>query len=104
MRRVILSFGVLLGAVLAGRASDVESGPEKGSKTPALRVYDATGENKDKTVDYADLRKTWPTAFLFVAADRFSRPMNRFMKTLDGKVEKELEDVYLVAVWLTEDE
>jgi hypothetical protein len=104
MRRLILALGVLLGAVLAGQASDVESGPEKGSKTPALRVYDATGESKDKTVDYADLRKDKPTAYLFVAADRFSRPMNRFMKTLDGKVEKELEDVYLVAVWLTEDE
>jgi hypothetical protein len=104
MKRLFLSLSVLLGAVLAGRASDVESGPDKGSKTPALKVYDATGENKEKSVDYAALRKGKPTAYLFVAADRFSRPMNRFMKGLDGKVEKELEGVYLVAVWLTEDE
>jgi hypothetical protein len=104
MTRVLLCVGLLLGAFPAARASDVESGPEKGSKVPALKVYDATGENKEKTVDYARLRKDKPTVYLFVAADKFSRPMNRFMKTLDGKVEKELEDVYLVAVWLTDDE
>jgi hypothetical protein len=104
MVRAIVLIVLLLASVPGVRGSDVESGPEKGSKVPALKVYDATGENKEKTVDYAGLRKDKPTVYLFVAADRFSRPMNRFMKTLDTKVEKELADVYLVAVWLTDDE
>jgi hypothetical protein len=103
MMRLVLALGLLL-TVLPVRASDVESGPEKGAKVPALKVYDATGDNKEKSVDYAGLRKDKPTVYLFVAADKFSRPMNRFMKTLDGKVEKEFEDVYVVAVWLTDDE
>jgi hypothetical protein len=38
-----------------------------------------------------------------VAADRFSRPMNRFMKKLDESVAKDFKDVYVVAVWLTDD-
>jgi hypothetical protein len=82
----------------------VESGPEKGARVPALKVYDATGENSEKSVDYASLRKSKPTVYLFVAADKFSRPMNRFMKTLDGKVANDFDDVYVVAVWLTDDE
>jgi hypothetical protein len=101
--RVLLSMGSLL-AALPAWASDVDSGPKKGDRVPALKVYDATGENKEKSVDYAGLRKDKPTVFLFVAADRFSRPMNRFMKTLDTKVEAGLEDVYIVAVWLTDNE
>jgi hypothetical protein len=103
MPRLVLSLGLLLVA-LPARASDVESGPEKGAKVPALKVYDATGENREKSVDYAGLRKDKPTVYLFVAADKFDRPMNRFMKTLDGKVEKDFEDVYVVAVWLTDNE
>src|SRR5262249_22313271 len=41
--------------------------------------------------------------YLFVAADRFSRPMNRFMKKLDEAVARDFKDVYGVAVWLTDD-
>jgi hypothetical protein len=74
-----------------------------------LKVYDATGENKEKTVDYAGLRKDKPTVYLFIGADteprgKFDRPMNKFMKTLDTQVEKELDDVYMVAVWLSDTE
>jgi hypothetical protein len=85
-------------------AWDVESGPEKGARVPALKVYDCTGQKKDKMVDYAGLRKDKVTVYLFVAADKFSRPMNRFMKKLDEKVEEGFKDVYVVAVWLTDDE
>jgi hypothetical protein len=103
MKQLFVGVGLLVVALPAW-GSDVESGPEKGAKVPALKVYDATGENKEKTVDYAALRKDKPTVYLFVAADKFDRPMNRFMKTLDGKVEKDFEDVSVVAVWLTENE
>src|SRR4051812_4301053 len=104
MMRLFLSLGVLLAVVPAGRASDVESGPNEGSEVPALKVYDATGENKEKSVDYAGLRKGKPTVYLFVGEGKFGRPMFRFLKTLDESMTKDLEDVYGVAVWLTEDE
>jgi hypothetical protein len=104
MMRLLLSLGVLMATVQTGWASDVDSGPKKGSKVPALKVYDATGENKGKTVDYAGLRKDTPTVYLFVGEGKFTRPMFRFMKTLDEAIKKELDDVYGVAVWLTDDE
>jgi hypothetical protein len=84
-------------------AQDVSSGPNKNAKVPALKVFDSTGLNKDKEVDYAAERKDKPTIYLFVRADKFDRPMNRFMKGLDSEVKKESEDAYIVAVWLTDD-
>jgi hypothetical protein len=83
--------------------SDVESGPEKDAKVPALKVYACTGDDKEKTLDLAGARKDKPTIYLLIAADKFDRPMNRFMKELDGKL-ADYEDVHAVAVWLTEDE
>jgi hypothetical protein len=94
---------LLVGITAPAVAQDVESGPEKGGKVPALKVYDATGEHKDKEVDYAGERKDKPTVYFLIAADKFDRPMNRFMKTLDQKINKDYEGVYGVAVWLTSD-
>ena len=84
-------------------AQDVVSGPEKGKKAPALKVFDATGANKDKEIDYAAERKDKPTIFLIVQADKWDRPMARFLRKLDEAVIKESADAYVVAVWLTDD-
>jgi hypothetical protein len=84
-------------------AQDIASGPEKGKAVPALKVYDATGDHKDKDIDYVADRKDKPTIYLLIRADKFDRPMNRFMKTLDDTIVKDFKDVYVVAVWLTED-
>jgi hypothetical protein len=81
----------------------VPSGPEKGAAVPALKVFDATGAHQGKEVDYAADRKDMPTVYLFINAEKFDRPMNRFMKALDGAVKKEFDDAYVVAVWLTGD-
>ena len=99
---VLLALSLALSAAPA-RAQDVSSGPEKGAKVPELKVFDATGSHKDKDVDYAGERKDKPTVYLFVNAEKFDRPMNRFMKTLDGVVKKDFEGAYVVAVWLTGD-
>jgi hypothetical protein len=82
-------------------AEEIKSGPDKGDKVPELRVYDATGEHKGKEVDYAAERKDKPTIYVFVQAEKWSRPMNRFLKTLDEAVHKDGE-ASIVAVWLTE--
>jgi len=103
--RILLAAGVVLaGSLLAAFAQDVESGPKVGDKVAGLKVYDATGENKDKTVDYAALRRDKATVYLFVGEGKWDRPVFRFVKGLDEAVNKELEGVYCVAVWPTDDE
>jgi hypothetical protein len=98
----LLAFVSLLLPVLT-QAQDVVTGPEKGAKVPALKVFDATGAHQGQEADYTADRKDKPTVYLFVNAEKFDRPMNRFMKTLDGAIVKDFEGVYVVAVWLTKD-
>ncbi len=94
----------LIVAMLAGFAplarAEVESGPKIGAKIPALKVFAVTGDPSDKEVDYAGLRKDKPTIYVFVAADKFSRPMHRYLKTLDEKIG---DDALVVAIWLNDD-
>ncbi|MGL4549614.1 MAG: hypothetical protein ACRC33_00390 [Gemmataceae bacterium] len=92
---------LLLVAVGAG---DVESGPEKGAKVPELKAYVVTGDDADKTVEFAAARKDKVTVFLVVGEGKFDRPMNRFIKTLDEKLGSDFEDVAGVAVFPTDDE
>ena len=103
MRALPVAFLAALAIAAPARAQDLASGPEKGAKVPALKVRDLTGLHKDKDVDYAAERKDKPTVYLFIQADKFSRPMARFMKEFDKLVQKDFEGAYVVAVWLTGD-
>lgn len=104
MRSRLTLFAVACAALTgAARIQDVASGPTKGEKVPGVKVFDATGPNKEKEVDYAAERKEKPTVYVLIAADKFDRPMARFLKTLDGMVKTDIADAYVVAVWLTED-
>ncbi len=80
--------------------ADVESGPKAGEKVGALKVHAVAGTIEDKEVDYAKERKDEPTVYLFVNAEKFSRPMNRFMKELDGKLGDATDKALSVAVWV----
>jgi hypothetical protein len=84
-------------------AQDVTSGPTKGEKAPPLKVYAATGPHEGKEVDYVKDRKDKPTVYVLIRSDKFSRPIARFMKKLDGTVTKDHKDASVVAVWLTDD-
>jgi hypothetical protein len=84
MRHLFVFVSVSLLMASSSQAQEVTTGPEKGATVPALKVFDATGAHKDKEVDYAADRAGKPTVYLFIDADKFDRPMNRFMKTLDG--------------------
>jgi hypothetical protein len=98
--------GILLMLTMAAasvRAQDVVSGPEKGKAVPALKVFDATGPHKDKEVDYAADRKEKPTVYVLVQADKWDRPMARFLKGLEKAIQEEANDAWVVAVWLTDD-
>jgi hypothetical protein len=88
------------GAVLH---ADPDSGPKAGDKVPALKATAAYGDDAGKELDLAALRKGKPTLYVFVRADKFDRPMFRFLKTLNDTLKKDHEDVRVVAVWLTED-
>jgi hypothetical protein len=97
------SVALVLLLPIAARGQEVSSGPAAGEKVPALKVFDATGMHQQKEVDYTAERKDKPTVYAFVPADKWDRPMARFLRKLDEAVMKEGEDVYVVAVWLTDD-
>ncbi len=82
------------------RGQDVPSGPEKGKAVPALKVFDATGPHAGKEVDCAADRKDKPTVYLFVQADKWDRPMARFVRKLDEVVQKDGGGASVVAVWV----
>lgn len=104
MLRAFFSLAALCFLAAPVRADDdLKSGPDKDKKVPALKVHDLTGENKGKEIDYAANRKDKVTVYLLLPADKFGRPMNTFMKTLDGKINDDFDGVYVVAVWLTDD-
>ena len=81
---------------------DVPSGPDRGKQVPPLKVFDATGPNKDKELDYVAERKQKPTIYLFIQADKWDRPMARFVRKLDEALQKADDDSVVVAVWLTD--
>ena len=96
--------GVILGLLLTtGLWAEPDSGPAAGSKLPPLKVLAAYGDDAGKEVDFADKRKDKPTVFVFVQADKWDRPMYRFLRTLDERLKKDRDDVQIVAVWLSDD-
>lgn len=96
---------LLCGLAVAGLAAgvawaDVESGPKAGEKVGELKAFGVVGKVEGKEADFAAERKDDPTVYLFVSAENFSRPMARFMRTLDGKLGEIDDKAAAVAVWL----
>jgi hypothetical protein len=90
-----------LGMIVVTGLADVDSGPEKGSTVAKFEVLNCTGDEAGKRVDPTKAGKEGLAVYLFVAADKFDRPMNRFFKGLDEKLS---DKVPAIAVWLTDDE
>lgn len=104
MRRAFSLVMVTLFAVTSYSArADVASGPGEGNALEKFKVAVVAGESSGKELDFVTERKDKPTVFVFVLADKFSRPMARFIKVLDDKLKAERTDVDIVAVWLTDD-
>ena len=87
----------------ASARADLESGPAKGEKAAALKVMAVTGDQENKELDYAAQRKDKPTIYVFIMADKWDRPVARYLKTLDEKLGKLGGESRVVAVWLTDD-
>jgi hypothetical protein len=88
--------------------AEVASGPAAGEAVPPLKVQAVVGMIEDKEVDYAAERKDKPTIYVFVKSKdggipEGGRPAGRYMKKLDEAVKQVSADVYIVAVWLTDD-
>ncbi len=89
--------------------ADPESGPKAGDKIEGFKALSVTGkEDKDKKeVDFPADRKDELTVYTFVNADNFkdtdaklSRPIHRFIRTLDGKLPAIGETVKGAAIWV----
>jgi hypothetical protein len=99
-RPVVLALcGVVLAAAMV-QGQNIVSGPDKDKPVPALKVFDGTGAHVGKEVDYAAERGQKPTAYLFIWADKWDRPMARFFRDLDQEAVKQGGDAAIVAVWL----
>ena len=83
--------------------AQTSSGPSTGSKIEPLKVFAVTGDNAGEEFDFAAKHAGKPAAFLFVQADKFDRPIGRFLKVLDQELSKDRSDVPAIAIWLTDD-
>ena len=103
MKNTLLAVGCTLVLVSGAVVAQTESGPKAGSKLEPLQVHVTTGDDANKKVDLTAEAKKKPTVFVFVQADKWDRPMARFLKELDKKISADRNDVTVAAVWLTDD-
>lgn len=89
---------------LSSIQADPASGPGVGQDLKSVKVFVATGDDSGKEKDFVKERKEQPTVFVFVPADKFTRPMARFLKKLDEKLESDRQDVQIIIIWLTDDQ
>lgn len=103
MRRLLfVALLSVLGFANVVRA-ELASGPGADKKLDPLKVFVATGDLAGKEVEFVAERKEKPTVYIVVPAEKFSRPMARFIKTLDEKLNTERTDIDIIVVWLTDD-
>jgi len=98
MRCTLVS--ILLFGCAGFATADVESGPKAGGVVSPLKVFAVTGAIEGKEVDYVKERKDEPTVYFFVNAEKFSRPMNKFMLAIDGKLADASDKAMGVIVWM----
>jgi len=103
MRQIHLLCVVVLLAFAGLVHAEIDSGPKAGEKVMPLKVHAVIGAVEDKEVDYVGERKGKPTVYLFVNAATFDRPIARYLRELDKAVGAIGKDVYVVAIWLSED-
>ena len=96
---------VLLSACPTVADAQVESGPLAGEVPKPFKASVAVGDKAETTVDCAAERAAKPTVYLFVPGERWTRPVARFLHTIDKALEtgEGAEGATAVAVWLTED-
>ncbi len=82
--------------------AQVESGPPSGAALESLKAYAVTGDGAGQVVNYTAQRKHRPTLYVFIQADKWDRPVARFLRALDRGI-ADRGDAQVIAVWLTRD-
>jgi hypothetical protein len=102
MKTVFFTAAFLL-LVASQACAQLNSGPDPGSDISPLRVAVITGENAGETLDVAQRRGVMPTIYIFIQADKWDRPLARFLRALDDDLRKDRSDVAVIVTWLTDD-
>jgi hypothetical protein len=97
---IVASVLVFLPSVVRAQTS---SGPSPGNRIEPLKAVVVVGDDVGQEVEFAAKREGKPTIYVFLQADKFDRPVARFLKTLDEELSKERGEAAIVAVWLTDD-
>src|SRR4051812_17491497 len=80
--------------VRLGRTSDSPSpDPSAGSKLEPLKIKMITGNNAGEELDFVAARDGKPTVYVFIQAEKWDRPVARFLKTLDQDLGMDRQDV-----------
>jgi hypothetical protein len=107
-RRVVwglFSTVLIFGLLVVGEAR-AQSKPEAGAAVSGFKVAAVTGACEGKEVTLADKPEKAARVYLFVAADKWDRPIARYLRTLDGELVKGIsgaDGAEATAVWLTDD-
>jgi len=96
----LLGVGWLAPRVLFAQTS---SGPDRGSTLQPLKVFAVTGSDAGQEINVLAKQQEMPGLILFIQADKWDRPVARFMKVLDEELSKENSNVVPIAIWLTDD-
>lgn len=94
---------LLVSQIAATAAAQIRSGPGEGAVPQPLKAFAVTGPQAGSETDLTADTKGSPTILVFLRADRWDRPVARFVKTLDQELAKRSGKEQLVAVWLTDD-
>ncbi|MBI5799452.1 MAG: hypothetical protein HZA92_01820 [Verrucomicrobia bacterium] len=92
---------ILVSTTLALAA--IESGPAVDSALPDLKADAVTGDDAGRKITFTTTRKAKPTVYVFIRADKFDRPVARYLKFLDKALVELGKDTHVVAVWITDD-
>ena len=102
MLRLALPLAVVLLSTTLARAA-IESGPAVDSALPEMKADAVTGDDAGKKITFTTTRKAKPTVYVFIRADKFDRPIARYLKALDKALVELGKDTHVVAVWITDD-
>ena len=102
MLHLTLPLAVILLSTAFAHAA-IESGPAVDGPLPELKADAVTGDDAGKKITFTTTRKAKPTVYIFIRADKFDRPIARYLKTLDKALVELGKDTHVVAVWITDD-
>src|SRR5262245_52217674 len=99
-----LGLATLVAAIcVVSLSAQTDSGPKAGEKVEPLKALLAVGDDAGKEKDLAAEQAKKTAVFVFVQAEKFDRPMARFLRDLDQELSKNRTDVRILGVWLTDD-